>query len=597
MTAVQGTEPAAGAATAGVAAAPSAARGERPSPARAAAAWVRARALVLATGLAASVPVIVTAAHALVAGWTPLSDDAVMAIRAVDVLTLHPPLLGMPAGGATGVIDEQAYHLGPMLLWLLALPARWPGGAALPLTVGVVNVAAIMGVVGLAHRRGGPALMVAVAVAVPLMLASIPGAMHAAIWNPAAALLPFTLLVFLAWCVACGDHRLLPLAVVVASFVAQCHLTYVLPALGALAVAVAGLLTAARSGRASGRVGRWALAAVAAGLVCWSAPLAEQAVHRPGNLVLLARAGNASDPTLGGTVGVRALVRAVGVPPWWLRPPRTALERIGDLSTRPGAPAIVSAVLVLGGLAAALAAGLRRRRRDVAAACALALTLCGALALAAASVPQSAFGTVGYSLWWGSVAGMWAWIALGWSAAVLLLRPRRVPASRPRAAGAAGVAAVAAVAAAVAVGAGPRGDSYPGDETYARMREVDERVRAAVPASAPGGPVFVDGAYADDLFVGAGFQLGILYELRRHGARVTAPDHLSRLLGPRYETDGGPPRAVVHVAVDDAPRPPGRVLARVAVDPRDRDNPFADAPPRRTVTVTLVAPGARGRAG
>jgi hypothetical protein len=591
---VQGTEPAAGAATAGVAARPRGRRAEPRAWARAAAAWVRARRLVLATGLAASLPVIVSAAHALAAGSTPLADDAVMAVRAFDVLTAHPPLLGMPAGGATGVIDEQTFHLGPMLLWLLALPARFLGGAALPLTVGVVNVAAVMGIVALAHRRGGWPLMVAVAVALPLMLASIPGAMHAAIWNPAAALLPFTLLVFLAWCVACGDVRLLPAAVVAASFAAQCHLTYVLPALGALAVAAAGLAAAARAGRVSGPARRWLVAAGVAGLVCWSGPLVEQAVHRPGNLVLLWRAGNAADPTLGRTVGARALVRAVGVPPWWLRAPRGSLQRIGDLSTSPSAASTVSAALVLAALAVALGAALRRRRPDVAAADALALVLCGALALAAASVPRSAFGTVGYGLWWGSVAGMWAWIALGWSAAVLLPRPRRAALARPRRAGAWGLAAVAAVAAAVAVGAGPRGDAYPGDETYARMREVGERVRATAGGGpAGGGPFHVDGAHGDDSFVGAGFELGIVYELRRAGAEVTAPDRLARLLGPRYEAGEPAPGALVHVAVDDAPRPPGRVLARVTVDPRDPDNPFSDAPPRRTVTVTLAAPGAR----
>jgi hypothetical protein len=557
--------------------------------------WLRARSLVLATGLAASLPVIVSAAHAVRVGWTPMSDDAVMAIRAFDVLSADPPLLGMPAGGATGVIDEQTFHLGPMLLWLLALPARLVGGAAPPVTVGLINVAAVMGIVGLAHRRGGPPLMIAVALAVPLMLASIPGAMHAAIWNPAAALLPFALLVFLAWSVACGDVRLLPLAVVVASFTAQCHLTYILPALGALAVGVAGLGAAARAGRVSGPLGRWAVAATIAGLVCWSAPLAEQAVHRPGNLVLLSRAANASDPTLGRTVGARALVRAVGIPPWWLRAPRSSLRRIGDLSTSPGAPATISAVAILASLAAAFAAGVRRRRSDVAAAAALALALCGALALAAASVPASAFGTVGYSLWWGSVAGMWAWIALGWSAAVLVPRPRWAPGALPRRADLVGLVAVAAVAGGVAVGAGPRGDAYPGDAAYARMREVSDRVRAAgVAASAGDRPVHVDGAYADDLFVGAGFQLGILYELRRDGADVTAPDRLSRLLGARYRPGDSPPGAVVHVAVDDAPRPPGRVLARVTVDPRDRDNPFSDVPPRRTVTVTLAASAGAG---
>ena len=47
----------------------------------------------------------------------------------------------MPAGGATGVLDEQAYHLGPLLFWTLALPARYLGPSALAVTVGLLNVA------------------------------------------------------------------------------------------------------------------------------------------------------------------------------------------------------------------------------------------------------------------------------------------------------------------------------------------------------------------------------------------------------------------------------------------------------------------------
>ena len=39
--------------------------------------------------------------------------------------------------------------------------------------------------------------MFAIAIALPLMLVSIPAQMHSAVWNPAAALLPFTLLLFL----------------------------------------------------------------------------------------------------------------------------------------------------------------------------------------------------------------------------------------------------------------------------------------------------------------------------------------------------------------------------------------------------------------
>jgi hypothetical protein len=537
--------------------------------------------LVLATGLAAALPIIVTMVHVVAVGWAPLGDDAVVAVRAIDVLSSHPPLLGMPAGGATAVLREQAYHLGPLLFWLLALPARAVGPSFLPVTVGLVNVASVMGIVGLAHRRGGRLLMFAVAAAIPLMLASIPGAMHSAVWNPAAALLPFTLLIFLAWSVAGGEYRLLPVAVLAASFAAQCHLTYVVPSLAALAVGLVGLaawLRSAEADAARGRVGRWVVAAALVGLLCWSGPLVQQATESPGNFTVLTRAGTANDPNLGERVGLRALVRAVGVPPWWLRPPRGSLQRIADVSVFPSVLTTGSAAAVIAALAAVTLAGWRRRRRDVVAAGALGLTLCVALGLAVSSVPSSAFATLGYGLWWASPAGMFVWLALGWSVATLLAGARRrAAAPLPARAAPAVLIAVVAVSTAVAVGADRR------DDAYSQMRAVSDRLSAALPS---GQPVQVEARTATDHFLAAGFQLGIVYALRHRGQPVTAPS-VAKLLGSRYGRMGGD---VVVVDVDRRPDPGARVIARVSADPRDPDNPFSKAPARRVITVSVARP-------
>ena len=61
------------------------------------------------------------------------------------------------------------------------------------------------------------------------MLASLPAETYTDIWNSSAPLMPLLLLVFLAWSIACGEYRLLPLAVLVASFTSQSHLTFVAP--------------------------------------------------------------------------------------------------------------------------------------------------------------------------------------------------------------------------------------------------------------------------------------------------------------------------------------------------------------------------------
>ena len=536
------------------------------------------RRVVLATGLAAALPIVVSTVRAVVDGWAPLGDDALIAVRSYEVLTAHPPLLGMPSTGPTGVLDEQTFHLGPLLFWLLALPAHFLGPSSLAVTAGLVNVACVMGSVGLAHRRGGRPLMFATAVAVPVMLASLPAENYSDVWNPAVAVLPFTLLLFLAWSLACGEYRLLPLTVLVASFVVQCHLIFLVPALAAVAVGLAGLILLRPRPRRQG-VRAWAVAAVVVGLVCWSGPLIDQAANRPGNLVQLARAAQSDDPTLGPGIGARAVVRATGVPPWWLRPPRGALDRIADLDTSPGPLAIASSVLVLAGLTAVAVAGWRRRRRDVLAAGTLGLAICAAIALATASVPSASYASTGYALWWTSAAGMWIWLALGWSAAVLTATARVGLVRRPALLLAAGLGASAAAGIAVAAAADPP------DEPFEQLRTVTERLEAELPA---GAPVRVEGTWSrDTVFLAGGFQLGIVYALLREGRTVTAPSLTD--LGSRYGTDdeSGPVERV-RVDVDRQTVERGRPVARLRVPSADPNNPFSTGPASRMVAVTLL---------
>jgi hypothetical protein len=536
------------------------------------------RRVVLATGLAAALPIVVATVRAVVDGWAPLGDDALIAVRSYEVLTAHPPLLGMPSTGPTGVLDEQTFHLGPLLFWLLALPAHFLGPSSLAVTAGLVNVACVMGSVGLAHRRGGRPLMFATAIALPVMLASLPAENYSDVWNPAVAVLPFTLLLFLSWSLACGEYRLLPLTVLVASFVVQCHLIFLVPALAAVAVGLVGLIVLRPRPRRQGVRG-WAVAAALVGLACWSGPLIDQAVNRPGNLVQLARAAQSDDPTLGPGIGARAAVRATGVPPWWLRPPRGALDRIADLDTSPGPLAIASSVLVLAGLTAVAAAGWRRRRRDVLAAGTLGLAICAAIALATASVPSASYASTGYGLWWASAAGMWIWLALGWSVAVLLAPARVALAPRPALALAAGLGTSAAAGIAAAAAADPP------QEPFQQLRTVTDRLETELP---DGLAVRVEGTWnSDTVFLAGGFQLGIVYALLREGRTVTAPSLTD--LGSRFGTDDeNGPVVRVRVDVDRQAVERGRPVARLRVPSADPNNPFSTAPASRMVAVTLL---------
>ena len=526
--------------------------------------------MALAAGVAASLPILIAMVYAVVDGWVPLGDDAYIGIRAYDVFTDRFPLVGQRSSGASGVLDETAYSPGPLLFWLMAVPARMPDGVFMALTAGVVNVASVMGTVALAFRRGGRPLMFATAIAIPVMLASLPAETYSDVWNSSAPLMPLMLLVFLAWSVACGEYRLLPLTVVVASFATQAHLTFLMPAMGVTAVAL-GCAVAFKSVRSWPR--RWVLATLAVGLVCWSAPLLDQAVNRPGNFVNLAKSATSDEPSLGYHSAWKAVAHTAGIPPWWLQDDRDTLKRIGDLSTRPSPFAILTALLVVGALAAVALVGWRRRRADVFAAGTLGLTLCVAVGMGAASTPINSFGTVGYTMRWASPAGMCVWLLLGWSVASLLPAGSLAGLRRRALSPAAGLAAVAAIGALIAIAENP-----PRQEPYQGMRTIAEGLEANLP---PEGGTWVEVASSGDtLGLGSELQVGTIYWLRRHGRAVVAPPNVVERLSGDYARGGY--RRKLQVAVDVPPEPGGRRIARVAVtDPIDQKS-------TRVVTLTVL---------
>jgi hypothetical protein len=537
------------------------------APGRSRVTGARERVLVLAVGAAASLPVVVATVRALAAQWMPLGDQGIIATRAYDVFTGHGPLLGQYSEAST-VTGQPTYSPGPLLYWLLALPARFGAPAALTLTIAALNIACIMGAVALARRRGGVVLMVLAAVAIALMCVSLSAESLHGIFNPSAALFPFLLLVFLCWSLACGDVGLLPLTVLVASFVVQCHLGYVAPAGGMLVVAVIGLVLARRRERAAGSgvrsLRRPLLAAAAVAIVCWSLPVAQELTHHPGNLTVLAREVGTHQQTQGVTKGWRVLVRSVGLPPRWLRPPTANAGRLSDMSggdygdtrlhdltTVPGAVERLSTVLLLAALLLTVLIGVRRRRADLVTAAALALVLCAAVAWEVAVTPLKATNTLGYFLWWDSILGMWVWLVLGWSAITVLAGARRFSVRAP--AVAAGGAVAVVLAAGVAAAAVQQPDKH--EPYYRPTRALAAGLdKALAPGTSVrlvqrGGPMVA-------------IEPTIRYTLLRHGVRALGP-YASRRPGAWYELDHRRYRYVVSVNSDRPPHfRPFRVVAR-----------------------------------
>jgi hypothetical protein len=533
-------------------------------------------------GVAAALPFVVAAVDALVVDWTAYGDDAVIAVRAIDVFTGNSPLVGQWTSGPAELLDSYVYTPGPTLYWLLALPARFLDPRWLAVTIAAVNVACVVGTVGLAHRRGGRGLMLATAIAIPVMVASIPAQTYNDVWNPGVPLPPLMLLVFVAWSLGCGEYRLLPLTALLASFIAATHLSYVAPAVAVTAIGLAGLVVRLRSRADRRPVWPWAVTAAAICVVCWAPPVIDEVTNAPGNLSRLRTAATADEAKLGREAGGRAVVHTVGIPPWWLRAPREPLERIGDLSNSPGALSTASAALVLAALVAVALLALRRRRQDVLVGAALALALCAAVVVDAAATPRSAFDTVYYTLRWASVAGMFAWLVLGWSVATLLLRvPGRITA-RPRPLVALGAAAVLAAGTVVALSANPR------TEPYRPIRAAVERVKAELPS---GGAVRVDASgEGNGVFLAVNFQAAMVYGLRQEGRTVVAPT-IAKLLGDAY-ADGDHARRV-QVDVDRPPPAGNRVISRLAV----RDTFESADTPKHIVTTSIAPPAGDSRRG
>jgi hypothetical protein len=430
-------------------------------------------AFALAIGLCAAVPVIAATVQALVDGWLPAGDQANIATRAHDVFTSRSSLVGLHSD-ASAAVSHDVYSLGPMLFWLLAVPSRLSSPAWMTLTMGLLNTASIVGAVVLARRRGGQLLMFVTAAALVLMSRSLaPEVLHD-VWNPSSGLFPFTLLFFLCWSVACGEYRLLPLMVLVASFVVQCQLAFVPPSLGLIAVALVGLgfslrrssseATAERP-RRPGRPWPWALAAVVVAIACWTPPAIDQIEGHPGNLTWVVRAATANTSKLGPAVGWHAVVRAVGIPPWWLRNPASPWDRKYEVRTRSSAVATITTVLMLVVLLALAAIGMLRRRSELWTGALIALALCAGLFAVAEATPTKRVlaETLGYTMWWGSPAGMFVWLMVAWGVVVLAaeLASARVRAriNVPALAAAAGGAAIVAVLAA-GVAAGARSDYH-----------------------------------------------------------------------------------------------------------------------------------------
>lgn len=270
--------------------------------------------------------ILVAGVRAVLDGWYPIGDNALLTLRARDVLTDHHPWLGTWTSASLS-IGTPINNPGPLQFDLLAPFAKLDADGGMAIGVAVLNALAVVLMAVFARRLGGDRL-VAVAMVAPAALVWTMGSeLLFDPWQPHSLLLPFLAFVVLCVALASGDAIALPWAVGVGSYIVQTHLSYAVLVPGLLLVgSIWGIVELRRRPSPPSapdalqrRLGRTVVIAVAVGLVLWAQPLWEQ-VARSGNLVEVARSAGQGDAPVGPEAGVRIAGSVIGAPTGWLRP-------------------------------------------------------------------------------------------------------------------------------------------------------------------------------------------------------------------------------------------------------------------------------------
>jgi hypothetical protein len=248
-----------------------------PAPRRVAPAFVFVVTLLV---LALPLAVALTALHH--PRWYPLGDIAQTEMRVRDVASAHPPLIGLP--GRIGAFPRQGSHPGPLSFYAI-FPAYRAFGAsafALQCATALLQLGAMALALWVAWRRGGPAMMLAIAAVLAVLAHNLGFDILIEPWNPYLPVMLWVAFVLAVWSVACGDLALLPIVAVVGSFCVQTHVSYVGPVCGLGAFAIGAAFVVARR-----RAWPAVLASIGVGAIVWVPPIVEQFTTKHGNITEL----------------------------------------------------------------------------------------------------------------------------------------------------------------------------------------------------------------------------------------------------------------------------------------------------------------------
>ena len=495
--------------------------------------------LPVATAAAVVLALVVAGLRARWEGWYPLGDNAFFGLRALDVGTVHHPLIGTGSSAST-TTGTAVSNPGPLWFDWLAPATRIAPVGGLALATVAAHVAATVGLTWAAWRAGAARFAVLAAAMAAALVWTTGSGLLVEPWQPHAMLLPALAYLVLVWAVVAGEDELLPWAAGVGSLLLQTHLTYLILVPGLAALALGAVLWRAR--RASVDTWRRPVAITLVVLaVAWIQPLVDQLWGR-GNLGTLLGSAGGGDGTPVGTVdGARYVAAVVTGPTWWHR--STFADAFSPVPLSPdgelvGVPSAAGAALgLVAVLALALAAGWwahRRRDRVAVAGVLVAATAVALAVVTAALIPVGPLGLGPHQLRY-----LWpvSLLVTGALAFALLGGWRRWPV---------GVAVVALVLAGLALPAHHAGVGLDAVRSgmpvarslFAQLDDLDRATRYAVDA--------------EGVRLYEPFTTPLMFELRRRGIDFTV-DHEFTItqLGDRRRGDGS---ATVELYIVEGPQ-------------------------------------------
>jgi hypothetical protein len=439
------------------------------------------------------------------------------------------------------------FHPGPALYYLLAVPYRLTGSSSGSLAFAAlcINALAVLGVTLIARRRGGLPLLLLTAVFVLLLMRTLGAQFLRDPWNPYVTVLPFLLLLFAAWSIACGDRWAIPLAAGVGSFVVQTHVGYALMVTVAVVAGVVGLAFTERTRQEPRRNPSWwpTLGATGAVLVVFWLPVAVQQITKnPGNVSQLVDFFGNHGREQRYEDAWHVLALQLGVWPDWLRGASTP-SVIGTIDFAAALPIPLGLLSLIGATVLAW----RSRARSAFLLDGIVLVV---LAASFVAITRIVGGVLTYLVKWTWTLGTITWIAIAWSCVAAWQarardRDRAVESSRsPSTAHIAICVLVVAFAAVVVVdtvSAARAGTPEP--VASASMAKLGDAAFAALPDRPGVVEVRVrghEGAYWASA--------GVADVLEHHGADVRVGPELEFAYGPQRLVGDDPVRAVVLVA-------------------------------------------------